>query len=77
MKDEHINFKTIKCGMFINKEYPWLHAIPDFISWCKCCGYGFGEVKCPYCIDGTDFESYLQKGSSSSATVIHSEYAIV
>ena len=53
MKAEHINFKTIKYGMFINKEYPCLHATPDFISWCKCCGYGCGEVKCPYCIDGT------------------------
>ena len=64
MKAEHTNFKTIKCGMFINKEYPWLHATLDFISWCKCCGYGCGEVKCPYCIDGTDFEGYLQKATS-------------
>ena len=30
MKEKHKNFKIVKCGMFINKKYPWLHAIPDF-----------------------------------------------
>ena len=64
MKVLHKNFRTIKCGMFINKEYPWLDATPDFLSWCQCCGYGCGEVKCPYCIEGTDFKGYLLKSSS-------------
>ena len=55
---ERKNFKTIKCGtcMFINKEYPWLHATLDFISWCC-------EVKCPYCTNETDFEGYLPKSN--------------
>ena len=35
-----------------------------FLSWCKCCGYSCGEVKCQYCLDGVDFESYTKKGSS-------------
>ena len=48
MKKQHVNCRTIKCGMFINKQYPWLHATPDFLSWCKCCGYGCGEVKGPF-----------------------------
>ena len=30
---------------------------------CDCCRQGCGEVKCPYCIDGTDFDSYMQKKS--------------
>ena len=64
MKVLHKNFRTIKCGMFINKEYPWLHATLDFLSWCQCCRYGCGEVKCPYCIEGTDFKGYLLKSSS-------------
>ena len=65
MRKKHIGYRTIECGMFINKQFPWLHATPDFLSWCKCCGYGCGEVKCPYCLDGVDFESYTNKGSSS------------
>ena len=51
MKQKHRNFKIVKCGMFINKEYPWLHATPDFLCSCDCCGEGCGEVKCPFCIE--------------------------
>lgn len=29
MQKQHKNFKVEKCGMFINKNYPWLHATPD------------------------------------------------
>ena len=47
MKKEHINFKIEKCGLMINEEYPWLHATPDFLCACDCCGEGCGEVKCP------------------------------
>ena len=38
--------------------------MPLLIS-CKCdsCRQGCGEVKCPYCIDGTNFDSYMQKKS--------------
>ena len=64
MKLKHENFKVVKCGTIINKEYPYLHATPDFLCSCSCCGEGCGEVKCPYCIDGIDFDSYaLKKGS--------------
>ena len=64
MRKKHIGYRTIKCGMFINKQFPWLHAAPDFLSWCKCCGYGCREVKYPHCLDGVDFESYANKRSS-------------
>ena len=50
--------------MFINKEYPWLHATPDFLCSCDCCGEECGEVKCPFCIDNCDFESCVSKSSS-------------
>ena len=63
-RKKHIGYRTIKCGMFINKQLPWLYATPDFLSWCKCYGYGCGEIKCPHCLDGVDFESYTNKGSS-------------
>ena len=51
MKSEHKNFQVQKCGTFINKEYPFLHAVPDFLCSCDCCGLACGEVKCPFCVD--------------------------
>ena len=33
MKKQHVNYRTIECGMFINKQYSWLHETPDFLSW--------------------------------------------
>lgn len=61
MKEIHKNFKLEKCGMFVNKDYPWLHATPDFLCSCDCCGKGCGEVKCPFCIENCDFEQYILK----------------
>ena len=63
MKAKHNNFKAVKCGTFINKDYPLLHANPDFICSCDCCGLGLGEVKCPYCIDAKEFDSYVKRGN--------------
>jgi len=28
MKKSHVNFRVKKCGLFINKDYPFLHATP-------------------------------------------------
>ncbi|XP_078349685.1 uncharacterized protein LOC144634562 [Oculina patagonica] len=64
MKETHVNFRIVKCGLFINEEHPWLHASPDFLCSCDCCGEGCGEVKCPYCVENCDFESYVLKPSS-------------
>ena len=59
MKVIHINFRVTKCGTIINKEYPFIHATPDFLCSCDCCGSGCGEVKCLYCIEGLDFDTYV------------------
>ena len=65
MKMRHRNFKISKCGTIISKEYPFLHAAPDFLCSCDCCGLGCGEVKCPYCcIEGQDFDAYVMKVTS-------------
>ena len=58
MKQSHANFRVVKCGTFINKEYSWLQATPNFLCSCGCCGEGCGEVKCPLNIENCDFESY-------------------
>ena len=61
MKNSHTDFKLSWCGLVINQEYPWIHATPDFLVSCTCCGMGCGEVKCPICIDRSDFDSYVLK----------------
>ena len=63
MSANHKDFASEKCGVFIDKEHPWMHATPDFLCSCSCCGKGCGEVKCPYSIDDCDFDSYTARKS--------------
>ena len=60
MRSTHVNFKLERCGMFINKDYQFIHATPD---WCRVifCGLGIGEVKCPISIPNGDLGKYLLK----------------
>ena len=30
MSANHKDFALEKCGVFIDKEHPWMHATPDF-----------------------------------------------
>lgn len=64
MKQKHTNFHVKTCGTFINKKYPWLHATPDFLCYCDCCGEGCGEVKCPCCLKDTHLKDYPEKSNS-------------
>ena len=65
----HLNYQTMKCGMFVHQDFPWLHGTPGFLSVCDCCGESCGEVKCPFCLDGVHFESYATKPNSCLETV--------
>ena len=60
MKARHVNLEVKKCGLFINKENSFLHATPDFLVSCDCCGNGCGEVKCPIVITDGNFDDYVQ-----------------
>ena len=31
MKSTHVNFQLQRCGLFINQQHPFLHAMPDFL----------------------------------------------
>eukprot|EP00795_Rhopilema_esculentum_P009845 gene9845-18423_t len=64
MSANHDNFAIEKCGVFIYKKHPWMHATPDFLCTCSCCGNGCGEVKCSYPSDDSDFASYINRKSS-------------
>ena len=58
MKSIHKNFSLTRCGLFINKEHPFLHATLDFLTQCDCCGLGRGEVKNSLTLENGDFEKY-------------------
>ena len=47
-----------KCGTIVNMKYSFLDATPDFL--CEC-----GEVKCPYCIEGVDFDTMHNRNHST------------
>ena len=64
VKTGHVNLTVKKCGLFINKEHEFLHATPDFLVSCDCCGTGCGEVKCPIVIKDGNFENFAQQKNS-------------
>ena len=64
VKAKHANLEVKRCGLFINKGKAFLHATPDFLVSCSCCGNGCGEVKCPFIIKDGNFEDYIQQKNS-------------
>ena len=51
LKEQGHKFLTSSdLGTIIDKEYPFLSASPDQVIYCKCCGNGLVEIKCPYSI---------------------------
>lgn len=46
-----------------------MHATPDFLLTCSCCGYGCGEVKCPVTIENCNFQSYTAEKKSCLESV--------
>ena len=64
VKANHANLEVQKCGLFINKGKAFLHATPDFLVSCSCCGNGCGEVKCPFIIKDGNFDDYIQQKNS-------------
>lgn len=39
-----MNFKVVKCDLFINQDYPWMHATPDFYARVTALGKVVGKV---------------------------------
>jgi len=66
----HADFQLSQCSLVMNREHPWIHATPDFLVSCSCCGLGCDEVKCPLCIDRCDFDSYVLKENSCLEKVV-------
>ena len=59
----YMAFATVNRQVFIRSIH-FLQATLDFLCECNCCGLGCGKVKCPFCIEGLDFDSYVQMKSS-------------
>jgi hypothetical protein len=64
IKKHHKDFKVKQCGLFINKENQFIHATPDILCSCACCGDGCGEVKCPISVKQCDFEAYVRSNGA-------------
>jgi len=64
MKEMHVYFKVKGCWHFINQQYPWLHATPDFLCSCDCWDEGCCEIKCPDCTKYLSFKEYFTKQES-------------
>lgn len=64
MKTKHTNFRVMESGSVIHEDMPWIHATPDFLCECDCCGKGCGEVKCPLLLEDCDFDTYVTKSNS-------------
>ena len=60
----HVNFKVKGCWHFINQQYPWLHATPNFLCSCDCWDEGCCEGKCPDCTKYLSFKEYFTKQES-------------
>ncbi|PFX11983.1 hypothetical protein AWC38_SpisGene24131 [Stylophora pistillata] len=76
MKTHHVNFKVKECGLAINEDMPWLHATTDLFCECDCCDEGVGEVKCPFCLENCDFESYEKKSNTCLTKDIQGCYTL-
>ncbi|RDD42711.1 hypothetical protein TrispH2_006575 [Trichoplax sp. H2] len=49
MKSQHQDFVIYKCGLIINPSWPFLTALPDYLTSCRCCGEGTLQLKCLCC----------------------------
>ena len=54
-----------------------MHATPDFLCSCDCCGEGCGEIKCPLCLENFDFDSYVLKPGSCLEKNSSGEFILV
>ncbi len=51
MKSKHKGSKLVDCGLFLDKEKPYIGASPDGVFLCNCCNENVCvEIKCPYSI---------------------------
>lgn len=44
----HVNVRFHECGIYLDKDYPFLAATPDLMMECDCCGKISIEIKCPF-----------------------------
>ena len=52
----HSNLTPTWCCLFVKEQHSFLHATPDFLTSCDCCGLGCRVVKCTICIKDCDWK---------------------
>ena len=53
LSKSHRNAKLLECGLFLDRDNPYIGASPDRMVTCECCPNACLEVKCPYSINYT------------------------
>lgn len=53
LSKSHRNAKLLECGLFLDRDNPYIGASPDRMVTCEYCPNACLEVKCPYSINYT------------------------
>ena len=63
MLGKHTKVSLSDSGLFISINESYLAATPYSLVECQCCGKGFVEVKCSYCMRETHFFEGMEKNN--------------
>ncbi|XP_070575137.1 uncharacterized protein [Ptychodera flava] len=84
LRKHHKDLQTNNCGLFLDKDKPYIGASPDLLVYCSCCEYGLVECKCPYKIRHTepsnvnlDYITFEPQSNTYKLKRNHSYYAQV
>ena len=76
----HKELSITLCGLFVDTKSPYIGASPDAIIYCKCCGMGVLEVKCPYTFKSSipellPHDCFLKRCGSNNNMSLQSNHA--
>ena len=78
LKGQHKKLTFSDCGLFLDKESPFVGATPDKLMSCECCSLACVEVKCPFSINYTTPQEgnlhYLTNENGSYKLKRHHQY---
>lgn len=76
-EENHDSFIINKVGFVINQRWPQFGASPDRLVFCECCLGGCLEVKCPYLLRSTTFESLKAYAAVKNSCLVEKDEEVV